>query len=104
MTAVITTTDPSGSVLDDWPQRLVATAKPRSQPISDGAQAALDNALVAIRDDPLIRWGASDHRAGLYWQMALRLSPSLEVFEALLRGEKVPRSRLDPTWAKAYGL
>ena len=35
---------------------------------------------------------------------AVRLSPSLEICEALLRGEKVPLSRLDPKWAKAYGL
>lgn len=35
---------------------------------------------------------------------AVRLSPSLEICEALLRGEKVPRSRLDPEWVARYGL
>jgi len=35
---------------------------------------------------------------------AVRLARSLEVCEALLRGEKVPLSMLDPKWAKAYGL
>ena len=47
----------------------------------------------------------SDRNAdeGRMWLKALRLAPSLDVFEALLRGESVPRSRLDPDWAKAYG-
>ena len=36
---------------------------------------------------------------------AVRLSPSLEVCETILRNpRKVPISRLDPFWAKAYGL
>lgn len=35
---------------------------------------------------------------------AVRLAPDLETCEAILRGERVPRSRLDPKWAKAYGL
>lgn len=34
---------------------------------------------------------------------AIRLAPTLEICEALLRGEKVPRSKLDPVWLKAYG-
>ena len=47
----------------------------------------------------------SDRNAdeGRLWLKALRLSPSLDVFEALLRGQSVPKSRLDPKWAKAYG-
>jgi hypothetical protein len=35
---------------------------------------------------------------------AIVLAKDLRTCEALLRGEKVPRSRLDPLWAKAYGL
>lgn len=35
---------------------------------------------------------------------AMMLAPSLEVCIALLRGEKVPKSRLDPLQARAYGL
>jgi hypothetical protein len=35
---------------------------------------------------------------------AVRLSPSLQVCEALLHGEPVPKSRLDPNWARAYGI
>lgn len=35
---------------------------------------------------------------------AVRLAPALNVCEALLRGEPVPKTRLDPSWRKAYGL
>jgi hypothetical protein len=35
---------------------------------------------------------------------AVRLAPTLEVAEALLRGERVPRGMLDPVWRKAYGI
>src|SRR5262245_11100458 len=35
--------------------------------------------------------------------MFLRMAPDLETFEALLRGERVPKSRLDPDAVKAYG-
>lgn len=35
---------------------------------------------------------------------AIMLSPRLEVCEALLRGQHVPRSALDPLWAKRFGL
>ena len=34
----------------------------------------------------------------------IRLAQDFETAEALCRGERVPRSRLDPEWAKAYGL
>jgi hypothetical protein len=35
---------------------------------------------------------------------AMMLSPSIEVCEALLRGESVPVSRLDPLWVQRFGL
>lgn len=55
--------------------------------------------------DPLVERhrDSLERRRSLLWLKCLRLSPDLETFEALLRGEKVPRSRLDPKWAKAYG-
>lgn len=34
----------------------------------------------------------------------LLAGPSLEVCEALLRGEQVPVARLDQNWAREYGL
>lgn len=34
----------------------------------------------------------------------LRLAPTLEVAEAMVKGQQVPTSRLDPEWARAYGL
>ena len=33
----------------------------------------------------------------------VRLATKLETCEALLRGEKVHRSRLDPEWVRRYG-
>ena len=35
---------------------------------------------------------------------AILLSPTLEVCEALLRGERVPLSKLDPVWVRRYGI
>lgn len=35
---------------------------------------------------------------------AVMLSPTLDVCEALLRGEHVPTSRLDPAWVRRYGM
>ena len=38
-----------------------------------------------------------------YWQ-AIMLARDLETCEALLRGEAVPVSRLDPVWMRRFGL
>lgn len=63
---------------------------------NDAFLAALD--LDRHRDTAERRWS-------LAFVKALRLAgPDLEVMEALCRGEKVPRSRLDPRWRKSYGL
>ena len=35
---------------------------------------------------------------------AFMLAPSIEVCEALLRGESVPVSRLDPLWVRRFGI
>jgi hypothetical protein len=35
---------------------------------------------------------------------AVRLAPTLQICEALLRGDHVPRSRMDPEWLRRYGL
>lgn len=35
---------------------------------------------------------------------AMRLAPSLQVFQALLEGQEVPVSALDPHWRQRYGL
>ena len=40
----------------------------------------------------------------LHLLRALRLAHDLETCEAILRGERVPRSRLDPQGAQTYGL
>lgn len=35
---------------------------------------------------------------------AMRLAPTLEVYEALLNGQPVPNDQLDQTWARRYGI
>ena len=35
---------------------------------------------------------------------AMMLAPSAEICDALLRGEAVPISKLDPEWARRFGL
>jgi len=35
---------------------------------------------------------------------AMMLAPTIEICEALLRGEKVPLDRLRPEWVRRYGL
>jgi hypothetical protein len=37
-------------------------------------------------------------------RIALLISPTVEIFEALLVGESVPFSRIDPAWAARLGL
>lgn len=58
---------------------------------------ALEPVLAKYRD-------SKKRRESLHLHKALRLAPSLEMCEALLRGEKVPVSKLDPRWARAYGI
>jgi hypothetical protein len=54
--------------------------------------------LVAPYRDTLER------RRYLFTYKCLMLARDLETCEALMRGEKVPKSRLRPEWAKAYGI
>lgn len=56
----------------------------------------MDPILAKYRD-------SKERRESLYLLRAVQLAPSLETCEALLRGEKVPKSRMDPEWVKAYG-
>jgi hypothetical protein len=80
-------------------------------PISDyvrptsGALEALENARLAVEHDPVCLWLESHERhESLVFLRALRLATDLETCEAILRGELVPASRIDPEWRRAYGL
>lgn len=44
-----------------------------------------------------------DHYSRRLWR-AIMLSPTIEICEALLRGENVPTSQLDPLWVKRLGI
>jgi hypothetical protein len=46
--------------------------------------------------------GPAHETANRIWR-AMMLAPSLEVCEALLRGESVPRDRLDREWSRRFG-
>lgn len=63
-----------------------------------------DAFLLALRPVLSKYRDTRERRESLELLKAIRLGWSLEVCEALLGGEKVPPSRLDPEWAKAYGL
>jgi hypothetical protein len=74
-------------------------------PRSRGAIRALENAQLAVEQDPVrLELERAQRAKSTSFAKAFRLAPSVEVLEALLRGERVPVSRLDPEWAKAYGL
>lgn len=77
------------------------------------SQAAVDLGQVPDETDRLLEALEPVHercrdtrarRESLALIKAVRLAPDLETAEAILRGERVPRSRLDPYWCKAYGL
>lgn len=62
-------------------------------------------------EDELSRWLRCDltsaHPTGDYplaVLRAIRLAPTLEVCQALLRGERVPVRALDPVWARRYRI
>lgn len=58
---------------------------------------ALEPVLVKFRS-------TRERRGSLAIARAVRLAPDLETCEAILQGDRVPKARLDPEWAKAYGL
>lgn len=58
---------------------------------------ALEPVLAKYRD-------SKARRESLALLKAVRLALDLETCEAILRRERIPRSRLDPEWARAYGI
>jgi hypothetical protein len=70
--------------------------QPVEHPAAKNARLAVE--LEAERFD-------SDERRQMriFWKIIM-LSPDLETCEALLRGQKVPRHRFDPTWFQRFGL
>jgi hypothetical protein len=58
---------------------------------------ALEPVLAKFRD-------SKARRESLFILKCIRIAGDLETCEALMRGEKVPKSRLDPYWRKAYGI
>ena len=65
--------------------------------------SSLENARQAVEQEAA--WYDSSERLNsLKLLRAIRLAPTLDICEAILRREPVPRSALDPQWAKAYRL
>lgn len=65
---------------------------------------ALANARLVIElEDAAHRRSAPSREAWNWIWRALVLSPSLDVFEAFLRGESVPIDRCDPAWVLRLG-
>ena len=71
---------------------LDVTPAPPDYVRSPGAQAAITNALECLQaeEDERRRLEGPEARASRRWMRALRLSPTIDVMEALLAGEKVP--------------
>lgn len=65
--------------------------------MTDVFLASLEPVLTKFRD-------SRARRESLAILRAVRLAPDLETCEEILRSGRVPKSRLDPEWAKAYGL
>ena len=66
---------------------------------------SLEDARLAVEFDPVrLRLESTERHDSLVLVRALRLGRDLETCEAILRGERVPASRLDDEWRKAYGL
>jgi len=71
-----------------------------NDPFLDALEQVLENARSDRR-----RRESLAYRQALELLRAVRLSPTLEVCELVLRDRrKIPISRLDQFWAKAYGL
>ena len=72
--------------------------------VAGGAVSPAENARHVIAVEERIReLGADARRESLHVVKCIRLAPDLETCEALMSGRRVPKSRLDPKWAKAYG-
>jgi hypothetical protein len=64
-----------------------------------------ENARLAVEYDPVCTtMESAQARASRRLWKAIMLAPSLEICEALLRGESVPLDRLNPEWVKRFGL
>jgi hypothetical protein len=64
----------------------------------------LENAQLAVDHDPRRADSHPGWEASRRMWKILMLSPTLEIFDALIRDEPVPLSRLDAQWAHRFGL
>jgi hypothetical protein len=55
------------------------------------------------KDDRYFKPVVSEDEAGRGWK-AMMLAPTLEICQALLRGESVPIDQLRPEWVARFGL
>lgn len=72
-----------------------------------GAEAGAEHSepLVELVNERNARFGSRVERErGRRLIKVIRLAPDIETAEALLRGQRVPLSRLDPVWAERYGV
>jgi hypothetical protein len=75
------------------------------QPLDLDACACEDCRFWRVVEPMLVQYrDTKERRESLFILKCLRLAKDFEAMEALMRGEKVPRSRLDPYWVEAYGM
>jgi hypothetical protein len=68
---------------------------PETAPLGPATLAAIDE-LARTRE------AREREEASRGWR-ALMLATDIETYEALMRGERVPRERLDPLWLARFG-
>jgi hypothetical protein len=77
----------------------------RSELLLRSRAEILENARLAVENDPVrIAMESEAARASRRLYKAMMLAPSIEICEALLRGENVPIERLNPIWVRKFGL
>lgn len=80
------------------------TAAPDAAPITHPPKPGIGPGFWALVDEILDeRDRRRREHANVIWR-AIMLAPTVELCEALLRGETVPISMLDPVWVKRFGL
>lgn len=85
--------------MSDW--RALARQLPRG---IDSCDNVLLNAITAVEEDHVRIWlENSEHDWARHAAKCVALSVDLETCQALMRGDAVPASRLDPRGMRAYG-
>jgi hypothetical protein len=85
-------------------RRLLDYASRARWALAGGDSTFADELLASLEADLTVSFEASLGRDPAWEWRALMLAPNLEVWQALLTGERVPLSQLSPAWVARFGL